>query len=142
MTLLCCLSCNVIRSKSTRKSQLELSTAKRQDAGDLVAASTNINSVRYFEREVQQYVEIKSIPKWLKTNAVCTGRCRSLINPSNGFVRVFGITASYSCNAGYRLQGNSVRTCIGFFYRSWSGSTPSCIPIASESKLNYEISES
>ena len=50
-------------------------------------------------------------------------------NPLNGQVShtagtTFGETATYSCNTGYNLVGDSIHTCeaIG----EWSGSEPTC----------------
>ena len=55
--------------------------------------------------------------------------CGNLTNPANGSVNHIagttnGQTAIYSCNTGYNLVGNSIRTCqaIG----NWSGSAPIC----------------
>ena len=56
--------------------------------------------------------------------------CGTLTNPANGQVShptgtTFGQTATYSCNTGYNLVGESTRTCqaIGV----WSGSIPTCL---------------
>ena len=56
-------------------------------------------------------------------------RCPTLSNPANGHVSytsgtTFGLTATYSCNTGYNLSGNSIRTCQAT--RMWSGSPPTC----------------
>ena len=55
--------------------------------------------------------------------------CGSLTAPANGSVNhtagtTFKQTATYSCNTGYSLVGDSNRTCqaIG----NWSGSAPTC----------------
>ena len=55
--------------------------------------------------------------------------CGNLTYPANGQVdhtagTTFEQTATYSCNTGYNLVGNSTRTCqaIG----NWSGSVPTC----------------
>ena len=55
--------------------------------------------------------------------------CGTLTAPDNGQVdltsgRTFGQTATYSCNAGYNLVGDSSRTCQAA--GNWSGSTPTC----------------
>ena len=55
--------------------------------------------------------------------------CGTLINPANGRVShtartTFGMTATYSCNTGYILVGNSIRTCQAT--GRWSGSAPTC----------------
>ena len=55
--------------------------------------------------------------------------CGTLTNPVNGQVThtagtTFGRTATYSCNTGYNLVGDSTRTCQAT--RVWSGSPPSC----------------
>ena len=53
--------------------------------------------------------------------------CGTLTNPANSQVSytgrtTFGQTATYSCDAGYSLVGNSTRTCQGV----WSGTEPTC----------------
>ena len=55
--------------------------------------------------------------------------CGTLTNPANGSVThsggtTFRHTATYSCNTGYSLVGDSTRTCRAT--RRWSGSTPTC----------------
>ena len=54
--------------------------------------------------------------------------CGSLPGPANGQVTLtagtFGQTATYSCNTGYSLVGDSTRTCQAG--GSWSGSAPTC----------------
>jgi len=55
--------------------------------------------------------------------------CGNLTNPANGQVShtagtTFGETATYSCNTGYNLVGNSTRTCEAT--GAWSGSEPTC----------------
>ena len=55
--------------------------------------------------------------------------CGSLTDPANGQVDLtsgttFGQTATYSCNTGYNLVGDSSRTCQTT--RLWSGSVPTC----------------
>ena len=55
--------------------------------------------------------------------------CGSLTDPANGQVNqtagtTLGQTATYSCNTGYKLVGNSPRTCQAT--GNWSGSVPTC----------------
>ena len=55
--------------------------------------------------------------------------CNALSDPSNGQVShtagtTFGQTATYSCNTGYNLVGDSTRTCEAA--GEWSGSEPTC----------------
>ena len=55
--------------------------------------------------------------------------CGNLTNPANGQVAhtagtTFGQTATYSCNAGYYLVGESNRTCQAT--GNWSESAPTC----------------
>ena len=55
--------------------------------------------------------------------------CGSLTNPANGRVdhtagTPFGQTATYSCNTGYNLVGDSTHTCQAT--GEWSGSAPTC----------------
>ena len=61
--------------------------------------------------------------------------CRTLTNPTNGQVSytagtTFGQTATYSCNTGYGLVGDSIRMCQAT--GMWSGSAPTC-----QRELNY-----
>ena len=39
---------------------------------------------------------------------------------------VVGATASYTCNPGYTLSGNDMRTCQDVSNGMWKGSDPSC----------------
>ena len=55
--------------------------------------------------------------------------CGSLTAPANGQVDLtsgttFNQTATYSCNTGYNLVGDSTRTCQATV--EWSGSVPTC----------------
>ena len=55
--------------------------------------------------------------------------CGNLTDPANGQVDLtsgttFGQTATYSCNTGYNLVGDSTRTCQAT--GQWSGSAPTC----------------
>ena len=55
--------------------------------------------------------------------------CGTLTNPANGQVShtaeaTFGQTATYSCDTGYILMGDSTRTCQAT--GRWSGNTPTC----------------
>ena len=54
--------------------------------------------------------------------------CGGLPDPDNGVVtlsdNIPGSTATYSCNPGYRLEGDSTRTCMED--GEWSGAPPSC----------------
>ena len=55
--------------------------------------------------------------------------CGTLTDPANGQVNhtagtTFGQTASYSCDTGYNLMGDSTRTCQATGI--WSGSDPTC----------------
>ena len=55
--------------------------------------------------------------------------CGNLTDPVNGQVShpagtTFGQTATYSCNTGYNLVGDSTRTCQA--EGNWSGSAPTC----------------
>ena len=55
--------------------------------------------------------------------------CDNLTDPANGSVThtsgtTFAQTATYSCNTGYNLVGDSNRTCQAT--RMWSGSAPTC----------------
>ena len=55
--------------------------------------------------------------------------CGSLTDPDNGQVTLtagttVGRNASYSCNTGYNLVGDSIRTCQASGF--WSGNAPTC----------------
>lgn len=54
--------------------------------------------------------------------------CGPLDNPQNGFVRLFstlqGATATYTCQPGFDLIGNRLRTCQA--NGQWSGQDPIC----------------
>ena len=55
--------------------------------------------------------------------------CGNLTAPANGSVThtvgtTFNQTATYSCNTGYNLVGDSTRTCQAT--GEWSGSAPTC----------------
>ena len=55
--------------------------------------------------------------------------CAPLTDPANGSVTHtagtdLGQTATYSCNTGYNLVGDSTRTCQAT--GNWSGSAPTC----------------
>ena len=55
--------------------------------------------------------------------------CGALTDPANGQVShpdgtTLGQTATYSCNTGFNLVGNSTRTCQAT--GDWSGSEPTC----------------
>ena len=56
--------------------------------------------------------------------------CPDLAGPANGQVVPSGSipasTATYTCNSGYRLNGDSSRTCQDS--GEWSGTAPTCEP--------------
>ena len=67
--------------------------------------------------------------------------CGSLTNPANGQVDLtsgttFGQIATYSCDTGYNLVGNSTRTCQAT--ETWSGSAPACQSMLLFSSANYQ----
>ena len=61
-------------------------------------------------------------------NSVTDVDCGSLTDPVNGAVTVtnttFNSTATYSCNDGYSLVGDTTITCLAS--ASWSGGEPTC----------------
>ena len=63
-----------------------------------------------------------------KINFLNLVRCPNLPNPSNGRVNQRGNKpgdrASYTCNSGYELQGDSTRICQN--NGQWSGDAPTC----------------
>ena len=54
--------------------------------------------------------------------------CGNLTDPGNGSVThaagTFGQAATYNCDTGYNLVGDSTRTCVAT--GNWSGSEPTC----------------
>ena len=65
--------------------------------------------------------------------------CGNLTAPANGQVDLtsgttFGQTATYSCNTGYNLVGDSTRTCQAT--GEWSGSVPTCQGVLLKGNLN------
>ena len=76
--------------------------------------------------------------------------CGNLTDPANGQVdhtagTLLGQNATYSCNTGYNLVGDSTRTCQA--EGEWSGSAPTCQGMLLYSvclwsfREHYEISE-
>jgi len=68
----------------------------------------------------------------MNSHAICHSfvgsDCGDLSAPSNGQISInattFGSMATYSCDLGYTLDGNTSRTCQS--NGQWSGSQPSC----------------
>ena len=59
-------------------------------------------------------------------------RCPTLMNgvlqcPNGATTGVFEDTCTFSCNAGYELQGSNNRTCLA--NQSWSGGNPICVAL-------------
>ena len=54
--------------------------------------------------------------------------CGNLMDPANGAVSLttttYNSVATYSCNDGYTLVGDTSRTCLDD--GSWSGTAPTC----------------
>ena len=67
--------------------------------------------------------------------------CSSLTDPANGSFThtsgTFGQTATYSCNTGYTLVGDSTRTCQTT--GNWSGSAPSCEGVLLKWSLSFHM---
>ena len=66
--------------------------------------------------------------------------CGNLTDPDNGQVNhtsgtTFGQTATYTCNTGYNLVGNSTRTCQDA--GNWSQSAPTCDGMLLNGDLNF-----
>ena len=57
--------------------------------------------------------------------------CGGLSNPESGVITmsgtIFNSTATYSCNDGYNLVGDTTRTCLAS--GSWSDTAPTCTGI-------------
>ena len=71
--------------------------------------------------------------------------CDTLADPINGQVThtagmTLGQTATYSCNTGYNLVGNSTRTCQATGV--WSGSEPTCQGMLLEKYMMLSLQES
>ena len=61
-----------------------------------------------------------------------TGQCPTLMNgtlqcPNGATTGVIGDTCTFSCNAGYELQGSNNGTCLA--NQSWSGGDPICVAL-------------
>ena len=71
---------------------------------------------------------IQSLAHLCCSFSIIAVRCRRLNNPSDGSVSLSGTTvgstATYSCNDGFRLQGESKRRCQN--NGEWSGRAPTC----------------
>ncbi|CAI8036469.1 Sushi, von Willebrand factor type A, EGF and pentraxin domain-containing protein 1 [Geodia barretti] len=66
---------------------------------------------------------------WSGTAPTCNIDCGALEKPVSGSVSfsngtVMGSLATYSCDAGYAVQGNTTRTCLAS--GSWSATAPTC----------------
>ena len=65
---------------------------------------------------------------WLEFSSIAID-CGMLGNPLNGDIitngTILGSLASYSCRAGYELEGDAVRVCQP--NRSWSNNEPTCL---------------
>ena len=66
--------------------------------------------------------------------------CGNMTAPANGQVdhtagTTFGQTATYSCNTGYNLVGDSTRMCQA--EEDWSGSAPTCEGVLLKGDLFY-----
>ena len=64
--------------------------------------------------------------------------CGTLVDPTNGLVAVtdtiFNSTATYSCNNGYNLVGDTTRTCLAS--GSWSDTAPTCTGLFHYSQIS------
>ena len=71
---------------------------------------------------------IPSIKTVVINHSIVIVECDALSDPVNGTVRVTGTgvgdTATYTCDEGYGLSGNRIRTCQST--GEWSGSPPTC----------------
>jgi len=83
--------------------------------------------------KIPLYLQTYFIQLYFKNHLnVCVGvsiECTTLNNPSNGMVSIDISSyttklATYSCNSGFALQGNTYRFCIKNSY--WSGVAPKC----------------
>ncbi|XP_052811573.1 adhesion G protein-coupled receptor L2-like [Mya arenaria] len=63
----------------------------------------------------------------------CNYECGTLTGPQNGAVTFTDTmqdsVATYSCNAGYQIDGSKTRTCSAVTPRGWSGTAPTCIAV-------------
>jgi hypothetical protein len=71
---------------------------------------------------------------WDGTAPTCAGlACDALASPANGTVSTsnggtYPSTASYTCDAGYALEGSPTRSCTPD--GSWDGTAPTCLALA------------
>ena len=57
--------------------------------------------------------------------------------PNGAATSLIGDTCTFSCNAGYELQGSNNGTCLA--NQSWSGGDPICIPLNCTDRDDTEI---
>ena len=81
-----------------------------------------------FGLELNQLADVIYFSYIIFITYITAGGCGSLTPPANGDVIVSGTdvgdTATYSCNGGYKLIGDSSRTCRP--NGRWSGQEPTC----------------
>ena len=67
---------------------------------------------------------------WLVNHHSTEIVCGSLSSPDNGNVIVsgtgLGAEATYTCDTGYDMEGQNMRTCMNSADPQWSGSAPVC----------------
>ena len=73
-----------------------------------------------------------------------TVRCHDLVNgafecPNEATTGVFEDTCTFSCNAGYELQGSNNGTCLA--NQSWSGGDTICVALNCSTLLPHNYSQ-
>ena len=73
-----------------------------------------------------------SVKYQLYVYILLTVQCNNLVNgtlqcPNGVTIGVFEDTCTFSCNAGYELQGSNNGTCLA--NQSWSGGDPICVAL-------------
>jgi len=56
----------------------------------------------------------------------CPSLHNGILRCPNGATGAYGDTCTFSCNAGYKLQGPGYGTCLAD--QTWSSDLPSCVP--------------
>ena len=88
------------------------------------------------------------VPGFIVCSVLCMGfitvRCPTLMNgvllcPNEATSGLFEDTCTFSCNAGYELQGSNNGTCLA--NQSWSGGDPICVALNCSTSLPLNNSQ-
>uniref|UniRef100_A0A646QCD6 Scut-S1 n=1 Tax=Hemiscolopendra marginata TaxID=943146 RepID=A0A646QCD6_9MYRI len=121
----CELTTNCLPPRAYRNSFYDPQLAK-YNAGDQVKFFCQSN------HSLEGPSVLQCLPQgmWNNEPPKCKEECPREVNPLNGMVHlptgqlVEGVALRYSCDEGYRLQGESIRVCQG--NGLWSGDAPIC----------------